>query len=555
MKKITCLAAFLLISGLKLSAQSGLPEIEWDVITVKDPLMSSGFLDVRDVNGDGNLEIIHSTLMEEGSAQDPASAKGAIRVFSMGNTIHDSWNEEVVLPVSSNLPFLNDPQVFDVDGDGHMDILVQQGFIRTNGGSHSWLKGPDFNQMFDFAPTTSHGNTDFIWHESAQHDLDGDGNLDIITTSAQTQANGQDLDVVNAKIEWYRHLGNGQFEHHVINDSLGGVFIKLHDIDGDGDMDIVVSQFFWGTDRPALVWLEQLEAPAASNDWKGVWDYHVIDNTTGLGYAFQFYDITGDGNMELVYVNHNNQNNTSVVDASGNPIYPGLFYFDIPANPASSSQWEKHVIYDGFRVNLFDFFNPASQGCPGIFSIGDIDGNGKPDICVPGDGNDTLYLFRQDMNGVFHKEILDDDGKMYGMVKIADLDGDGQPEIVASKHNFVEDFMDAIINGNPPGFLRVYHPNVTPAEDPTSVIDFTVGKINLYPNPVNNQVLYLDFDTEVSALQLNIFDLSGRMVAAQFSNSGNQVIVNLPANLASGQYVIHAVGYKYIAQKQFVVAK
>lgn len=552
-KRLLTVAAVALSFGLA-NAQDLAP-VEWDIITVKDPIQSAGFLDVKDLNGDGNLEIIHSTLMEEGSAMDPSTARGAIRTFSIGTDIYDDWNEDVVLPLSEELPFLNDPQVFDVDEDGNPDILIQQGFIRTNGGSHGWLKGPDFDEIHDFAPTTSHGNTDYIWHESVQLDLDGDGNLDIITTSAQTQENGEDLDVVNAKIEWYRHLGNGEFEHYVINDSLGGVFIKMHDIDGDGDMDIVVSQFFWGTDRPALVWLEQVEAPAESNDWEGVWAYHEIDHTTGLGYAFQFYDLTGDGNEELVYVNHNNQDNGEIVDGDGNTIYPELCYFDIPSNPTEISQWTKHTIYDGFRANLFDFGNPASQGCPGIFDIGDVDGNGYADIVVPGDGNDTLYLFRQDENNVFHKEILDDDGKMYGMVKVADLDGNGEMEIVASKHNFPEDFLEAI-GGNPPGFLRIYKVYEAEDENPTSVNPFSNGELNVYPNPVSDNTLFIDFNQEISTVvQVNIFDMMGRLVFTKQVNTQGQAVLNLPQSLQSGQYIMNVTGDQTAITKQVVISR
>ena len=70
-----------------------------------------------------------------------------------------------------------------------------------------------------------------------------------------------------------------------------------------------------------------------------------------------------------------------------NPIESGLYWFEIPSNvQAEDAQWQKVVIDEGFPVNTFDFGNPASQGSPGIFSIGDIDGNGLPDIALPGDG-------------------------------------------------------------------------------------------------------------------------------------------------------------------------
>lgn len=452
-----------------LSAQTPLAPINWNVVTVKDPQQSAGFIDVADLNGNGKKEIVLSTLIEQGSASSPWNAAGAMRIFHMPAAgIQGTWTEQIILPLSAGLPFINDPQIMDVDEDGNLDLVVNQGFLQTNGGSHQWIKGPAFSQRFDFAPTTAHGNTWYVWHEARQHDLDGDGKLDIITTSAQIQdASNNNTNSINPKkgrIEWYRHLGNGQFDHHIINDSLGGVFIKLFDIDKDGDLDIVVSQFFWGVSRPALVWLEQIAAPGVANNYQGVWEYHVIDNTTGLGYYFEFYDIDLDGEYELVYDNHNNQNNANINYGSG-VVMPELCYFKIPQNPTQSSQWPKTTIYNGFRSNLFDFGNPDSQGCPGIFSIGDVDGNGYPDIACPGDGNDTLYLFRQIPGNVFVKEVVDI-GKMFGMAKITDLDGDGKNEIVAAKHNFPEWFQ---ILTPPAGFLKIYRPNLNCTPTPAHI--------------------------------------------------------------------------------------
>lgn len=457
MKKIFL---FLLLFSHIESFTQQLAPITWTAITVKDPQQSCGFIDVADFNNDGKKEIVMSTLIESGSASSPWSAKGAMRVFTMpGSGITGTWTEQTVLPLTANLPFINAPQALDVDEDGVLDLVVNQGFIQTNGGSHFWMKGPAYTQTYNFAPQTTHGSTYYFWHEVVQFDLDGDGKKDIITTSAQTQDatnnNNGSINPKKAKIEWYRHLGNGNFQYHLLNDSLGGVFLKLHDIDHDGDQDIVVSQFFWGTSRPALVWLENINNPSATNTYTGTWNYHVIDNTTGLGYYFDFYDLDLDGKEELVYDNHNNQNNSAIKYGTGPVLNPGIYYFDIPANPATSSQWPKTKIYDGFRVNLFDFGNPASQGSPGIFSIGDLDGNGYPDIVVPGDGNDTLYLFRQKPGNIFVKETVDL-GKMFGMAMITDLDGDGKKEIVAAKHNFPTAFQ---ILSPPAGFLKIYKPN------------------------------------------------------------------------------------------------
>jgi hypothetical protein len=407
----------------------------------------------------------------------------------------------------------------DVDGDGNSDVLLQQGFITTNGGSHQWIKGPAFINRYDFAPQTAHGATYSFWHESEQTDLDGDGLQDIITTSAQTQdathTNNTTLTTKKAKVEWYRNLGNGNFQYYLLNDSLGGVFIKLYDIDGDNDKDIVLSQFFWNTNRPALVWLENVAAPTAVNSFTGNWNYHTIDNTTGLGYYFEFYDIDNDGQDELVYDNHNNEDNTAIVDQSGNPILPGLFYFEIPTNPSSTTQWNKTLIYDGFRTNLYDFGNPASQGTPGIFAIGDIDLNGMPDIVVPGDGNDTLYIFRQRLNHTFQKEILDN-GKMFGHVKLADLDNDGTLEVIAAKHNFPELWQ---IFSPPAGFLKIYKASnifTGLAENKTS------NQIIAFPNPANQFLTIQTYNNETID-EIVVLDVQGKTIACPFSTEQSTI--------------------------------
>jgi hypothetical protein len=133
-----------------------LPALNWNTYLVKDNQMSAGFIDVSDMNNDGKKEITLSTLMEEGNAGSPWQAKGALRMFTLNTPqVSADWTETVLMPSSQNLPFCNAPQIFDVDGDGNKDVLLQQGFLQTNGGSHQWLKGPNFTQRFNFVPQTT----------------------------------------------------------------------------------------------------------------------------------------------------------------------------------------------------------------------------------------------------------------------------------------------------------------------------------------------------------------------------------------------------------------
>lgn len=466
---------------------------------IKPAQQSAAFLAVGDLDGnsDNGLDILLSTLVELTPPGPPSPlSRGALRKFNTSgcddrsnNCLEGPWQEQVLISTTDpqGYPFINTPQILDINGDGQNDIIVQTGFLTTLGGAHFWLDGMELDgplrathRFFSPAHTTPVSNGLFFWHESEQTDLDGDGLQDIVTTSGKTQHPGNPLGSPDGneelKVEWYRQTAPGEFDYHQITatdrdgntvGNIGGVFIKLHDIDSDGDQDIVLSQFFHHAYdtlpppvlNPSLVWLENRVAPAADNGYQGEWGYHVIDNTIGLGYHLEFADIDHDGQDELVVASHNNDGDPRWQDENGNVVVPpGLYWFEIPENPAAVSQWEKHVISTDFKVTLY-YGNPASQGVPGIFNVGDINNDGLLDVAVPGDGNDKLYAFIQRPNGSFRRDIVDE-AKMFGMAIVADIDGDGLNEIVAAQHNSLD--MDPAETDSPddlqlpPGKLSIY---------------------------------------------------------------------------------------------------
>ncbi len=436
---------------------AGVPAGEYVAYTVKDPQQSAAFLAVDDLNNDGVKEIILSTLLEVSPPGPPGVlSRGGLRVFSTEQGLEGPWQERVLVEPSllNGFPFINTPQVMDINEDGVKDILVQTGFLSTFGGTQFWLEGPEFTERHYFSDETRWTASNFFWHESAQLDLDGDGLLDVVTTSAQTQdlltntmgsPDGNEL----LKVEWYRQLDNGEFEYHVLMDDVGGVFLKMHDVDGDGDQDILLTHFFGYPARPSVIWLEQLEAPSEANSYAGQWANHSIDSTIGLGYHMEIVDMDLDGEVELVVGSHNHQDDPRMIDANGELIPPGMYIFEFPDNPKELSQWPYQIVSQEFRITLAG--SPASQGTPGIFSVGDIDGNGWPDIVVPGDGNDKLWVLRQSADGQFVLETVVEGAKMIAMAVAADVDGDGTQEIVAAQHNSNDGGYTL-----PPGFLKIY---------------------------------------------------------------------------------------------------
>lgn len=484
---LALLLSFALLGGCRSSAPLGI-DSRVEKFTVKDPQVSAGFLDVADLNGDGVMEIVLSTLVEVNAGPPNASTRGALRIFESSNgSLAGPWNESIVISTvdaqnnGEGWPFINTPQVMDVDGDGIRDILVQTGFLLTNGGAHFVMRGTgndnlDFphSERFHIATETRKETSDnYFWHESAQVDLDNDGLQDILTTSAQTQraqnptggvgcaeANQPNGRCAELKVEWYRNtgttdvLGAPVFEYHRIAPALnvGGVFIKVRDLDNDGDPDILLSQFFRKPDEPSLLWLENEAAPAPGNGYEGVWRLHVIDSSIGYGYHMEFADINDDGREDLVVATHNNQDDPKLRDSEGRLIPPALYWYELPADPRADPVWTRHTISDRFRVTINYGSTPQSQGVPGIFDVGDLDGDGRLDLAVPGDGNDRLYAFLQRADGGF-EEITVDIGKTFGMAIIADVDVDGRNEIVAAQHNALDGEQRVDF---PPGKLAIY---------------------------------------------------------------------------------------------------
>ena len=191
----------------------------------------------------------------------------------------------------------------------------------------------------------------------------------------------------------------------------------LRDVDNDGDEDLILPQFF---DGDALIWMEQTGVAGTG------WVEHRIDDTTGKGFIVELVDMNGDGQLDLLYGNHNHQ------DAEvENERVMGLYWWEFPPADLVSEldDWGayQHTVHEGFEVDGDD---PAKYGAPGVFSAGDIDGDGDMDVTASGDGDLGLYLFVQQDPDTFEKVLIDYGSPNSGSQFITDLDGDGDQDII-----------------------------------------------------------------------------------------------------------------------------
>ena len=131
--------------------------------------------------------------------------------------------------------------VADIDGDGDLDIISASG----NDDEITWFEN---NGAADptFATTVIATSADNP-HEVFIADMDSDGDLDIVSTS-----------VNDSTVAWYENNGAADptFAAADIATNVSGPHgIHVDDMDADGDMDIVIASFTDDTVR----WYETME--------------------------------------------------------------------------------------------------------------------------------------------------------------------------------------------------------------------------------------------------------------------------------------------------------
>ena len=304
------------------------------------------------------------------------------------------------------------------------------------------------------------------YHRARFVDLDGDGDEDFITTKNHffywSWTNTQ-----YTWVEWFRKESDlitypsGFSGPYEIGEG-GGFLFQLADLDGDGDKDVVAGQFFIydaGFVRKApgdpngdsLAWFENPGQVALAADPNLAWtrrtieNEHTSPNPIGKVMDLVLSDIDDDSVDELVVTNHNHQEYSSY---SGVPLryWPsGVYYFEIPPDPKATIQWTPVTIETG-RPNLepgdpdvaTDVYavnrpgGPTGQGSPGLPKAEDINGDGFPELLIPGDGKGAVYYYQNSGTVESYKRatIYKDPACMPSESVFEDIDNDGLQDLI-----------------------------------------------------------------------------------------------------------------------------
>jgi len=147
-----------------------------------------------------------------------------------------------------------------------------------------------------------------------------------------------------------------------------------------------------------------------------------IDIDCGALFDLDFIDINGDGKIDILVTNHENE-----------PSKSAVFGYEIPSD-YKSGHFMRHTLASGFVTRKQPVSDNASPGNAfPFFPKTDHKPTDKPHIAVSGDGAESFFLVTPDSAdpnnwGYSITEVLNEKHTI-GTVTGADVDGDGYTEL------------------------------------------------------------------------------------------------------------------------------
>jgi len=293
-------------------------------------------------------------------------------------------------------------QLFDMDNDGDLDIVSigwdqykNVHLWRNDAINKSYLSWKRYSTETGDLPVPNEGDQQT---SCLVADLDKDGINDFVITE-RTSAPG---------VVWYKKTAEG-WDRKIIDENKVRIEAgyACHDIDGDGDIDIV----FGGDSQCNELWWWENPFPDFEKPWKR---FSIKESGENKHHDQIFGDFDGDGKHELVFWNQSAHT---------------LFLAEIPEDPKSKEQWDYRAIY---------IYNSNSEMVPRGYegyprwrgkneheglAKADIDGDGVMDIIGGG------RWFKYDGKGGYSENIVD---ASYTFTRPAagDFIEGGKPEIL-----------------------------------------------------------------------------------------------------------------------------
>ncbi|MFH0989347.1 MAG: FG-GAP-like repeat-containing protein [bacterium] len=356
---------------------------------------------IGDVDGDGKSDLIVSNWSGNTiSIFRNTSTSGSISSTSFAGKVDFTLSGG---PANSALG--------DFDGDGKLDLAVPNTTANTlsifrNTSSIGSFSSSSFAVKVDFPLGSGPSRV-------AIHDLDGDGKPDIVATNANSNT-----------ISIYRNtsttgsITSGSFAPKLdLATGTGPADVAIGDLDGDGKPDIVIANSL--TNSVSIFPNKSTIGSITSSSFSSKVDLIIGSNPGGLALS----DLDGDGKIDIV-TSHSTSNTISVLrntSTSGNlssssfaakvDFITGSVPLDVVVCDLDGDGKPDLATTNNSSSSISVFQNTSSIGsitstsfaskvdfvsgnAPATLSIGDLDGDGKPDLAIANDGSNSISLLR-----------------------------------------------------------------------------------------------------------------------------------------------------------------
>jgi len=408
----------------------------------------------------------------------------------------------------------------DLDNDGDLDVLTA-----TSSGFNNTIGVLLNNGLSQFqvgaslSPGTASGAT-----YMALGDVDGDGDLDALVSS------------FNAGLLVYRNNGNATFAAGVQQSPIGYRF-ALGDLDADGDLDLVVTDYQRGV------------VGAALNTGSGTFVFQAFALASPTALNVVLGDLDNDGDLDAATHNEANgaqlflNNGTGTLSLGATLTVPGSADGLALADTDADGDIDLAISYnDASAVGRLALFANNGSGLfartglavavgqrAGATLFGDVDHDGDLDLFTISQNTSSVAVRLNDGQGSFSgiQNVAVHADPM--LLALGDFDGDGDLDFMSTLSSTGTTYLDVRLNGGTVLATTAAQPGLPSVE--------------VYPNPAHGQfVVQVPAALRLAAATapLRLYNAMGQLVLEQpLRLSAEGELTVSVAQLPPGIYTLH----------------
>jgi uncharacterized membrane protein (DUF2068 family) len=542
----------------------------WTLRTISTSADAAFFVVAADVDGDGDLDVLSGSVNDDKvawyentagngtawTARTISTAADGVRSVFAADVDGDgdvdalsasrdddtvAWYENsagngtawVLHTVSTAGNGARSVVAADVDGDGDLDVLSASSYDNAV----AWDENVSGNGSAWIHRTISTAAAVAITVAAA--DLDRDGDLDVLSASA-----------IDDKIAWYRNDTIHESACFAPASAIGPVAsgaasIAGADLDGDGDTDALAAL---AGSANRVEWQENTAGDGS------VWSGHFIESTINLAAAAISADVDGDGDLDALSVGY-----YSPLRWHRNETGAGTTWTNFPIGANGFSLAAADVDGDGDldALSTTNFFDPVvkwyentagngsawsfrtiammTMGGPGFgIAAADLDGDGDADVVSSfSSGPTPAVLWFENTTGTGSswttRTVSASEGRQ---LSPADVDGDGDLDVVVG--GFSGLFWHENTNGAATAWAAHTVANGSYLSATTADLDAD-GDIDVMGNGTPSGVVWVENTSgDGSAWSVhNLSGASGAGVAAADVNGDGELDVLLASSTAN----------------------